>query len=255
MAVNGIVERGGCTKLREGGGGAGQEIGFTFSFYALVALGLLHGGLRRGCRLRGRRGNLHRRRNRLCFRLGRRLLLTPAEQAQKTAFFFARSLFLCRSGLCGTRGFIEGGIGCCSRPGGFWRRRSKLLRYRFSRNIKLDGRPCYPLVCTGLFGFRRLGSALRRYRLRCGLSSLGCLSALRLLSQTCFFSLARNSSKLSLFGGTTLGRAAGFLCMAGGLQAHGVRFCAAGGLSVRRRVPGNTGAGCACASGTACAAG
>ena len=32
MAVNGIVERGGCTKLREGGGGAGQEIGFTFSF-------------------------------------------------------------------------------------------------------------------------------------------------------------------------------------------------------------------------------
>lgn len=163
------------------------------------------------------------------------MLLTPAEQAQKTAFFFARSLFLCRSGLCGTRGFIEGGIGCCSRPGGFWRRRSKLLRYRFSRNIKLDGRPCYPLVCTGLFGFRRLGSALRRYRLRCGLSSLGCLSSLRLLSQTCFFSLARNSSKLSLFGGTALGRAAGFLCMAGGLQAHGVRFCAAGGLSVRRR--------------------
>ena len=76
---------------------------------------------------------------------------------------------------------------------------------------------------------------MRRYRLRCGLSSLGCLSSLRLLSQTCFFSLARNSSKLSLFGGTTLGRAAGFLCMAGGLQAHGVRFCAAGGLSVRRR--------------------
>ena len=51
---------------------------------------------------------------------------------------FARSLFLCRSGLCDTRGFIEGGIGCCSRPGGFWRRRSKLLRYRFSRNIKLQ---------------------------------------------------------------------------------------------------------------------
>ncbi len=78
---------------------------------------------------------------------------------------------------------------------------------------------------------------MRRYRLRCGLSSLECLGALRLLSQTCFFSLARNSSKLSLFGGTALGRAAGFLCMAGGLQAHGVRFCAAGGLSVRRRFP------------------
>ena len=35
------------------------------------------------------------------------MLLTPAEQAQKTAFFFARSLFLCRSGLCGTRETIE----------------------------------------------------------------------------------------------------------------------------------------------------
>lgn len=182
------------------------------------------------------------------------MLLTPAEQAQKTAFFFARSLFLCRSGLCGTRGFIEGGIGCCSRPGGFWRRRSKLLRYRFSRNIKLDGRPCYPLVCTGLFGFRRLGSALRRYRLRCGLSSLGCLSSLRLLSQTCFFSLARNSSKLSLFGGTALGRAAGFLCM----RAACRRMAFA---SARRRPQcppsgsGSTGAASACASGTACAAG
>ena len=75
---------------------------------------------------------------------------------------------------------------------------------------------------------------MRRYRLRCGLSSLGCLSSLRLLSQTCFFSLARNSSKLSLFGGTALGRAAGVptpvidsvIILTGGLL--GVDFTASG---------------------------
>ena len=113
--------------------------------------------------------------------------------------------------------------------------RSK-LRYRFSRNIKswmgVHATHWFVPGCSAFDGWERIEKVPPEVRAeQSGMPEL----ALRLPSQTCFFSLARNSSKLSLFGGTTLGRAAGFLCMAGGLQAHGVRFCAAGGLSVRRR--------------------
>ena len=234
MAVNGIVERGGCTKLREGGGGAGQEIGFTFSFTRwspsaaarwAAAWVPAEGEAREPAQAPepallpvGGAGCCLRRPNR-----------------PRKPRFSLRGAFSCAGAACAARaGSLKAALGAAA-VGGFWRRRSKLLRYRFSRNIKLDGRPCYPLVCTGLFGFRRLGSALRRYRLRCGLSSLGCLRLAAPPEPDVLLQPGAQQQKLSLFGGTTLGRAAGFLCMAGGLQAHGVRFCAAGGPQCRRR--------------------